>query len=222
MDSTHRVIEVKWWAPEIFELVVERNGMEFVPGDCITAYTADRTESRPYSLASGIDEDRLSLLIRKMTGGILSTYLAARQPGDVVQFSEPFGWFRPGQSSEAGQPSVFIATGTGIAPFLSYLRSHIQPPPPRCLYGVRRYQDAVLVDLLQTRCQLDLAVSRETANGHHHGRVTDLLDNLPIDSTTHFYLCGLDSMIDETTDWLEDHDVDYMNIHREVFFYASP
>jgi len=29
-------------------------------------------------------------------------------------------------------------------------------------------------------------------------------------------------MIEETTDWLEDHDVDYMNIHREVFFNASP
>jgi len=157
-----------------------------------------------------------------MTGGVLSTYLAARQPGDVVQFSEPFGWFRPGQSHDTGQPFVYIATGTGIAPFLSYLRSHPGPPPPRCLYGVRQYQDAVLVELLQERCQLDLAVSRETVAGHHHGRVTDLLGNLPIEPTTHFYLCGLDSMIEETTDWLEEHDVDYMNIHREVFFHASP
>lgn len=37
----------------------------------------------------------------------------------------------------------------------------------------------------------------------------------------HYYLCGLDAMIDEVSDWLEQQQVDYANIHREVFFYAE-
>jgi len=53
------------------------------------------------------------------------------------------------------------------------------------------------------------------------GRVTDLLDRQQYGPDTHFYLCGLDAMIDEVTTWLESHDVDPTRIHREVFSHAQ-
>lgn len=55
--------------------------------------------------------------------------------GDRVRLSEPFGWFRPGQTM-SGEEAVFIATCTRITPFLSTLRSYPQAPPRACLYGV--------------------------------------------------------------------------------------
>lgn len=36
-----------------------------------------------------------------------------------------------------------------------------------------------------------------------------------------YYLCGLDTMIGEVSAWLEQHQIDYAQIHREVFFYAE-
>ena len=65
------------------------------------------------------------------------------------------------------------------------------------------------------------AVSREQSPGCHHGRVTDLLPELPITPETDFYLCGLDTMIDETTAWLETRGVPLERIHRECFFNSS-
>ncbi len=205
----------------VFELVVERNGIDFTPGDSISIFSQDESESRPYSLTSGADESVLRFIIQTLPGGEVSTYLSQRRPGDIVTLSDPFGWFHPGRNLN-GDPMVFIATGTGIAPFLSYFRTYPERPPVMCLFGVREMADAFDLDLLLHACPLQLAVSRENGHSHHCGRVTDLLSRIPIEPETHFYLCGLDAMIDEVTEKLEAMDVDFVRIHREVFFHAAP
>ncbi len=203
----------------LFELQIRRDDLEFAPGNCVALFN-DARESRPYSIAAGNREDVLRFLIRRLPGGTVSNWLATRKPGDEVRVSGPFGWFRPGQS-EPGERSVFIATGTGIAPFLSYLRSFPDRTPEACFYGVRNEVDAFAIDELQRCRQFRLAVSREHANGYFRGRVTGLLEQVPIASDIHYYLCGLDAMIDETGRRLEDVGVAFAKIHREVFFHAD-
>lgn len=215
--SAHTVVTVRKATSELFELELERNGMEFTPGDCAAIYTAD-DKSRPYSIASGSGENELRFLIRKMEGGEVSPWLMDRHPGGTIRVSPPFGWFRPGQEI-SDSPFVFIATGTGIAPFLAY-RMTFGHPPEQCLYGVRREADAVGLNVLQNWCPTRLAVSREKTPPHHHGRVTDLLDQLPLDSDTHYYCCGLESMVNDVGEWLQEQGVPLMNIHREVFFHG--
>lgn len=215
--ANHQVIDVRAANEDLFELVLERNNLAFVPGDCAAVYT-DTGKSRPYSIASGSGENELRFVIRKMHGGEVSPWLMARRPGDSIRITPPFGWFRPGQ--EIGEaPFVFIATGTGIAPFLAY-RQTFGKPPVQCLYGVRRKSDALGFSKLQNWCPTRLAVSREQTTDHHHGRVTDLLDTLPLASGTHYYCCGLESMINEVGEWLQQNGVPLMNIHREVFFHG--
>jgi ferredoxin--NADP+ reductase len=203
----------------LFELVLERGDVTFEPGNCLALFN-DGTESRPYSISSGTDEEVLRFLIRSVPNGSVSPWLAQRQPGDEVQVSAPFGWFRPGQST-LDQDSVFIATGTGIAPFLSYLRSSPERPPLACFYGVSLAAEAFALDELKALENFQLAVSRQETSSDFHGRVTRLLGQLPLGKNIHFYLCGLDAMIDEVSSWLEQHNIDYTQIHREVFFYAD-
>lgn len=229
MEGYTNVMGVSWKTDGIYELSVERNGLDFVPGDCVALFgpdgsdtlSADGAESRPYSISSGTDEPTLRFLIRQMEGGQVSPYLGSLKPGDAVKISPPFGWFRPGQS-DPDAPSVFVATGTGIAPFLSYFRSMPDHPPITCLYGVRHGGDALETGWLAGQCDLRLAVSREAVDGAHHGRVTDLLGALPLSPGAHYYLCGLDAMIDQTTVWLEEQGIDITHIHRECFFNAEP
>ncbi len=217
MSDFITVHSIHWHSPDIFEIRFERDGMTFTAGDCVALYHANGKQSRPYSMASGTGEELLRFVIRRMPGGVLSEWLATRQPGDRVMRSPPFGWFRPGHA-EPAESSVFIATGTGIAPFLAYLRSRPEHPPILCLYGVRTLADAVEADWIRARCPLRLAVSREQVPGAHHGRVTALLDDMPVEEGIHYYLCGLDSMIFEITSWLEERGVSPVRIHRECFF----
>jgi len=220
---TSKVSAVTFLSKDVFELVLEREGVTFQPGDCF-AIANPGGVSRPYSASSGSKEPHLRLVIRRMPNGQVSQWLAARAPGDAVDISLPFGWFRPGYHLEGGgdpnDPSIFVATGTGIAPFLSALRSFPNLQPLVCLYGVRCLADAVGLDYLRDRCPLRLCVSREQVPPHHHGRVTDLLSEIPVNQRANYYLCGLDAMIDEVSQWLERHGVHFTRIHREVFFNA--
>ncbi len=80
-----------------------------------------------------------------------------------------------------------------------------------------------IIEVLRTGCaELHLAVSREVTDSCHHGRVTDLLGGLTFAAGTHFYLCGLDVMIDDVTSRLEERGIHFSQIHREVFFHAPP
>ena len=217
LDYTeHTVKRVNIVNNDLFELVIERNDVEFMPGDCTAIYT-DTDKSRPYSIASGSKENELKFLIRKMEGGEVSPWLMNRVPGDPIRITPPFGWFRPGQ--DIGEsPFVFLATGTGIAPFLSYMHTFTKPPA-HCLFGVRHEADAIGFSKLRDFCTTQLAVSREKTE-HHHGHLTDLLGTLPLDQNTHYYCCGLESMVNDTSEWLQDKGVGLMQIHREVFFHG--
>lgn len=215
--TAHAVRHVQPIDADLFVLELERNGLAFVPGDCVALH-ADSGNSRPYSIASGDREGTLRFLIRELPGGAVSPWLRSRMPGDAVQVSAPFGWFRPGPGV-AGAPFAFIATGTGIAPFMSYVLSPGRTPPERILYGVRKEIHAIGHDRLRASCPVQLAVSRETAAGHRHGRVTDLLPEWTPRPDTHVYLCGLESMINEVSEHLQARGIGLFNIHREVFFH---
>lgn len=219
-EAQHTLIETSWHGDGIFRITLERNGLEFVPGDCVAIFGQDGQVSRPYSIASGIADEYLQFIIRRMPGGEVSDYLATLAPGASVTLSPPFGWFRPGDQQHEG-PFVFMATGTGISPFMAYFRSYPERHPESLLYGVRQAVDAVDLDQLNQRVDVQLAVSRERVDGHHHGRITDLLNSLPVSSKHHYYLCGLDTMIDEVTVWLEGEGVPITHIHRECFFNAD-
>ena len=220
MNEALSVKAVRPFGRDVFELQVDRGGLPFVPGDCVALFGPDGRVSRPYSIASGTGEDILRFLIRRMPGGEVSEYLAGLQPGDQVRVSPPFGWFRPGE--HAGQrPFAFLATGTGVAPFMSYLRSPGAVRPAAFLYGVRQADNRVDTDWLAKVGGVQCAVSREAVDGCHHGRITGLLESLPLSGGHDYYLCGLDTMIDECTDWLEQRDVPLSRIHRECFFNAS-
>jgi ferredoxin-NADP reductase len=211
----HRLIKM---TDELYELQLAREGIAFQPGHCLALYNAEG-ESRPYSIASGTDESFFRFFIRRIPNGPVSRWLTSRRAGDSVLVSEPFGWFRPGDS-EPDERCVFIATGTGIAPFLSYLRTK-RSPPLACLYGVSSLGDAFALESLKQLPNFQLAVSKEKTVGNFYGRVTGLLETLPLEEGIHYYLCGLDDMIDEVSQWLERHGIDYSQIHREVFFYAQ-
>lgn len=216
------VRQVRFVGPEVFELTLDRpEWLQFVPGDCLALFAENGRVSRPYSIASGAHEAEVRFLVRCLPGGEVSPYLASRRPGDRVAVSPPFGWFRPGEHRDK-RPFVFVATGTGMAPFFSFLRTEPESRPLACYYGVRKAHDLVDAEWLRQRCPVSISVSREEAPGCHHGRVTELLTQAPPDPGVDFYLCGLDAMIDEVTDWLQAGGVPIQHIHRECFFNASP
>ena len=120
----------------------------FVPGQWLSlkASTPDGEEiTRAYSIASPPSEDaRFAFCLNRVQDGFMSNYLCDMKEGDEITFQGPFGAFilRPPL-----RDTVFIATGTGIAPFRSMLHWLLadalrhQDRQFWLLFGVRYEQD---------------------------------------------------------------------------------
>ncbi|MCH8513221.1 MAG: hypothetical protein LAT83_16435 [Kiritimatiellae bacterium] len=210
MDT--RVLELIPHAGGLFTLRLEKpDGFAFTPGDCVAVYGPDGKRTRPYSLAGGVGEPYLELLIRKIPGGLLSDWLSGQRVGASLCISPPFGWFRPGLPETARK--IWFATGSGVAPFLSVLRSGGQTPV-RFYWGVRSVLDLEGIWVPgAVPC-----VSRGEAGPGRSGRMTDDLQEVELEADIHYSLCGLDGMIEEVTAFLLGKGVPQERIHSEIFF----
>lgn len=81
--------------------------------------------TRPYSIASpSSTSDRVLLLFNLVPGGPGSTYLFSLREGDPVRFKGPAGSFT--LREDPTKRMLFVATGTGIAPFRSMILSKLE------------------------------------------------------------------------------------------------
>ncbi|OGS48368.1 MAG: hypothetical protein A3K68_00385 [Euryarchaeota archaeon RBG_16_68_13] len=95
---------------------------DFEPGQFISIFAEKdgRKISRPYSIASWPEnKDHLELCIKVVEGGFMSNYLHHVAPGTRLQTIGPLGRFVIPEPLRSD--TVFVATGTGVAPFISML-----------------------------------------------------------------------------------------------------
>lgn len=207
-----RVLGLDWLSSEIFELHVEKDGLVYQAGDCTLLIGPDGIDSRPYSFSSHPRENRLSFLIRRVPTGGLTPWLSTLKPGDWVETSSPFGLFAPGREG----PAVFVATGTGIAPFLSYLKDPEAGSPLALFYGVRKSTNGVYHSWLGERLGGN-SLYRFVVSGQGEGRVTDLVDQMPLGPEIQYYLCGHESMSRDMAGLLIARGITPAQIHSEIF-----
>jgi len=100
----------------------------FVPGQWLSVKaTAPGGEefTRAYSIASPpAGNGHVALCLNRVQDGFMSNYLCDLREGAEINFQGPFGEFI---LRSPLHDSVFIATGTGIAPFRSMLHSLLKP-----------------------------------------------------------------------------------------------
>lgn len=209
-----RVIARRYLSSKAFELtLVKPSAFTFDPGQRVRL-KHDQTE-RDYSIASAPAEDTLRLCIRKVERGLLSPQLAAAAAGTAMTFSGPHGYFT---FKASPRPAVFVATGTGIAPFGSMAASGVSGFT--LLHGVERADDLYYRDLVQARAATYVAClsgSSPVPAAHHAGRVTGYLRHHLPRRAYDFYLCGRQDMIRDVT-LLVDEGFQGSLVYSEAFY----
>jgi ferredoxin-NADP reductase len=92
----------------------------FAPGQFISTVAPDergKSQTRAYSIASASSGNRFDLCINRVDGGFFSNYLIDLPVGETVQTHGPHGNFT---LREPITDSIFVATGTGIAPMRGF------------------------------------------------------------------------------------------------------
>jgi ferredoxin-NADP reductase len=178
-----------------------------------------------YSIASAPTPDRgeFELCVTLVDGGMSSTYLHNLKAGDRIQSMAPLGTFR---FIEDGRDSVFIATGSGIAPFRSMILDQLARGTQRELYllfGNRYEPDIIYRDQWESlfkkhpNFKYFFTLSRADWPGPK-GYVQDkIAEFVPRLTEKNFYICGLVNMINAVREKLLALGVPEERIHFERY-----
>lgn len=172
---------------------------------------------RVYSIASAPGQPHLEFYIQLVKEGGFTTRLWHLHPGDALWVAPNIAGFFTLEPVPAGADLALVATGTGLAPFVSMLRH-----PPCCrwrrcvvVHGARNVSELGYRDELTARAAGDPSltylplVTREPEGAAWtglRGRVQSVLEGdawaravgAPLDPASwHVFLCGNPEMIDD-------------------------
>ena len=214
---------------EFDALGVER--LEFVPGQFTSfiAMIGGKEITRAYSMAAAPSgTNRFELCLNRVDHGHLSPRLFDMKPGDRIAMRQPLGMFV--LRHQPPRDSIFIATGTGIAPFRSMLQAHLKASSPAftLLFGVR-YESHLLYreefeEMARTHANFRFWPTLTRSDAGWKGRqgrvqahlaeaVTLLGERRDVD----FYLCGLKEMVDDVRGLLKAQGFDRKQIFYEKY-----
>src|SRR6202166_457536 len=216
-------------------LEFEMNGVPrfgFVAGQWLSFKTNKRDGEeiiRAYSIASPPeDNNRFALCLNRVQDGFMSNFLCDMKGGEELQCQGPFGDFilRPPM-----RDTIFIATGTGIAPFRSMLHwlladvSRHQDKHLWLLFGNRYEKDIYYHDeFLGLACQhskFHYLPTLSRASDGWQGLRGYVQEHVPrivekrLDM--HAYICGLDKMVKANRELLKSMGWDRKLIRHEKY-----
>ena len=198
---------------DTFCLRVERPKTKIRSGQCFNLGIPGVDINREYSMYSGEDDEYLEFLIRAVKGGLLSNKLKNLTAGDEVEIDGPYGEFTLNPEN-LNSKFIFIGSGTGIAPFRSFIKSH-NVQNYKILHGIRyAYEN---YDYGDYKIGAYIPCISKNDNGVRM-RVTDYLRLNPVSLDSKVYLCGNRNMIIESVELILSQGLSSNQIISEVFF----
>jgi benzoate/toluate 1,2-dioxygenase reductase subunit len=200
--------------------------LTFLPGQYVNIVVPDTGgQKRSYSFSSSPHAPEVSFLIRNTPSGLVPTYMRERaQVGAPLEFTGPVGSF---YLREVRRPLLFLAGGTGLAPFLAMLEtvSHTGCKYPiHLIYGVTNDPDLVYVDKLEQVAHrlpnftFACCVADEQSSYPNKGYVTRYIEPQHMhDGDVDVYLCGPPAMVDAVRNHMSEQGMTSTNFYFEKF-----
>ena len=188
---------------------------KFEAGQHISLSIAGDYQSREYSIYSAEDGPNFELLVKEVEGGYFSPKLKHLKIGDKVEIHGPFGRFCLDSKKRDTHQHVFIASGTGIAPFHSMVKSY-PGIDYRIIHGVRYANEAYERNEYEDD-RYFLCTSRDST-GDYKGRLTGYLQEAEFKPNSCFYLCGNSDMIFDAMEILKEKGFSRDDVTVEVYF----
>ncbi len=199
--------------------------IRFLPGQYVNIGVPGSDRHRSYSFSSAPGADEASFLIRNLPGGLMSSWLGqVARPGDALELTGPMGAFylRPIE-----RPQLWLAGGTGLAPFLAMLEKVAEDgtdQPIHLYYAVTRAADLVELERLQRlaeRIEHLTLVTILAADDEAHDRKGVVTDHLGLEDfhggDADVYLCGPPPMVEAVRRHMGELGVAPASFHFEKF-----
>lgn len=209
----------------------------FKQGQFLTLRTTIDGEEvrRSYSICSGIEDGEMRVAIKRVPGGVFSTYANEQlKVGDSIEVMPPLGNFYTDLDPSRNGNYLLVAAGSGITPILSIAKTTLAAEPNSqvtVLFGNRATSSTMFRDQLTDlknqymgRLNLIFIFSREQQdielyNGHIDAEKCRVLFARWVDakSLDGAFICGPQVMTETVRDELIEAGMPAANIHFELF-----
>ena len=211
-----KIIKRRWISQKTFEIHISRPAtFHFEPG--LAVKIIFEGVERYCAPVSAPDDPTMVLHLQHMKKEPLSSKLALCEMEASLQLTGPFGYFTFRSSS---RPAVFIAFGTGIAPFVSMARSGVKDFI--LIQAVSTVADLTYEELFRKSarkyipCVSRSAISHVERGDMFLGKVTDYLTKHLPPGTYDFYLSGKGEAIRDVVRLIDDHFAG-SHVYTEIF-----
>ena len=219
-NKSVKIISKEFLTESVLLLTLSNPGIKFAAGQHIIISYKDQIYDREYSIFSGEEEENIQILVKIVADGYFTSILAKANIGDELNFRGPHGNFVLNPFVHENKKHYLIATGTGIAPFVSYQKTYKHLLNFEVIHGVKTLDNACFFDIFPN---YKLCISQNFNNKKDgidifKGRVTEYLKQTQIDKEGVYYLCGNFDMIYDVETYLISEGVNPYNIFKEVYF----
>lgn len=212
-----------------FEMI-EPPEIRYDAGQYIILHTAEengKVVKRSYSIASPPSPRGFSLCVKVV--GTASKFISELQPGRQVKFSGPWGAGKFTFPKETEPDIVMMATGTGISPIYSLLRSVLPVCPAKkflFLWGLKKETDVFfqkeLDELVSAHSNFSYRIVLSEPGQSWSGPRGVLSAVFAAEtgrlSGKEYFLAGNGAMISAVEPALHSAGVSPSRIHKEIFF----
>lgn len=220
---TGKVIEKIQWSERLFSLRIRCDFKNFESGQFVrVALDIDGERvARPYSLVNTPGDEYLEVYFNIVAEGPLTPKLAELEDNDEIFVTDRANGFLTAAEIPECKHLWMLATGTGVGPFLSILKSeNVWQRFEKIVlgYSVRdlselSYQEQISAIEKQHDDQFSFVpfVTREQVEGAINQRITASIEDgsleqragTNIDEDSHIMMCGNSAMISSVTECLE-------------------
>ena len=223
-----RLQAVQMLSPTTIAFSLSREGVDglgFLAGQYVNIRIPGTDQHRSYSFSSAPNAAELSFFVRDIPRGAMSGFLReTASPGAAIEFVGPAGSF---YLREIRRPLLFLAGGTGLAPFLSMLGRIVvtgSAQPIHLIYGVTHDEDLVGLEPLQAFADtipgfsFTCCVAAEASAYPRKGYVTRYIEPAHVNGgDVDLYLCGPPPMVEAVRTWLGEQGIQPANFYYEKF-----
>lgn len=211
----HKIQSIRTLTDSTYIIRMEKRNFEFRSGQYLSLGLPEDVNMREYSIYSGTSDPYLEVLIKEVKEGDVSVILKKTRVGQALNVEGPYGFFTLKDEEVKNKKFLFIATGTGISPFHSFIKTY--PNLDYTLIHGIRYSNESYEKMTYNPKRYVSATSKDS-KGDFNGRLTNYLQTLNPSSETLCFLCGNVDMIHDAYDILQDKGIPVDQIHSEVYF----
>jgi ring-1,2-phenylacetyl-CoA epoxidase subunit PaaE len=190
---------------------------------------------RSYSICSSVADKELRVGIKKVEGGIFSTWANQELSiGDSIDLLPPTGHFYVELESNNSKNYVGVAAGSGITPILSILKTTLETEPQSSftlIYG-NKSTDTIMfleeIEGLKNKYRERLSIfnvlsqevqNSELLNGRINGeKISQFLETLiSADQVSDVFLCGPFEMVTSAQEVFASAGIAKEHVHSELF-----